>query len=277
MPTDPIKRTGIVDRRTVTGHGVGAAVLLDELRRSGAFPDAAVIAKSGWFVQHEEVGIAWIDIVVRGTHTYVGARHRLPYRNAIADASRIVLALEDEFADAARFASGTLEPQSIVASLVGGWDRMSAFLPASARIRCDIRLLPGESALVGLDRVETVLDRLRDGDSGFDATAEVTLDIAGSRTDIDHWICNAARAGWEQVEGRPHQTPQRLSGSTDANILRNGGLPTVRVGLPKVRADGDELGFAEGMNTVDAAAMVSLTELLVRTVVYVHDRTRGSA
>ena len=48
----------------------------------------------------------------------------------------------------------------------------------------------------------------------------------------------------------------------------------MRVGLPKVHVDGVELGFAEGMNTVDDAALRSLTELLVRTTVDLCSRTR---
>jgi acetylornithine deacetylase/succinyl-diaminopimelate desuccinylase-like protein len=275
MPTDPLDRAG--EKRLATGHGVGAAALLNELRRRDVFPAAAVIAKSGWFVQHEEVGLAWIDVVVQGTHTYVGARHRIPYRNAVADAARVVVALEDEFMDATRGGAGTLEPQAMVSSLVGGWDRMPAFLPASARLRCDIRVLPGETAAVGLARVGRVLEQLRAKDPDLDARAEITLDIAGSHTAIDHWICDSARKAWELTDGRPHESPTRQSGSTDANILRNAGVPTARIGLPKVHVNGAELGFAEGMNTVDTAAMTSLTELLLRTVAIAHTHPHRDA
>ena len=256
------------DDRTDTGHGVGVAALLDHLDKTGRFPDAAIVAKTGWFVQHEEVGLAWIDVVVRGTHTYVGARHRLRYRNAIADGARIVLALEEAFADGpGSQVTDSLEPQAMVGSFHGGWTRMAAFTPASVRLRIDQRLLPGESGLDAQSRVEAVLDRLRAEDPALDATTEISVDIAASHTEENHWICDAGRTAWEQMEGRPHVPPNGQSGSTDANIIRNRGIPTIRIGLPKVHVDGVELGFAEGMNTVSSAAMTTLTELLLRTVV----------
>ncbi len=262
-PTDPL-------RRRHTGHGVGASFLLE----SGVWADAAVIAKTGWFVQHEEVGLAWSDITVRGTHTYVGARHRLPYRNPIADAARVVLHLEERFG-ARSAGAGTLEPQAVVGSLHAGWERTAAFVPAVARLRVDQRTLPDESPLDAHRSLVAMLDELRADDPGLDATAELTLAVPGSRTPADHWVCAAGRRAWEAMEGRPHPTPERQSGATDANILRNRGIPTMRVGLPKVEVGGDEPGFAEGMNTVDADAMARLSELLVRVAVDVCDRPRA--
>ena len=261
-PDDPIGRAG-------TGHGVGASFLLER----GVWADAAIIAKSGWFVQHEEVGLAWTDVVVGGTHTYVGARHRLPYRNAVADAARAALHLETAFAESHRRA-GTLAPQSMVAEIEGGWRRMAAFLPETTRLRVDQRILPGESPLDAHRRIEALLDELRADDPDLDVRAELVLAIPGSTTPRDHWVCEAGQRAWEATTGRAHVDPTDLSGSTDANILRNRGVPTMRVGLPKVHLDGVELGFAEGMNTVDTAALTALTELLVRATVDVCSRTR---
>lgn len=252
--------------RQHTGHGVGASFLLEQ----GVWADAAIVAKSGWFVQHEEVGIAWSDISVRGTHTYVGAKHRIRYRNPIADAARVVLHLEEWFAKRTTKHS-TLEPQAMVASLHSGWERTAAFLPAVARLRVDQRLLPGESPLDAHRALVAELGTLTD----LDVAAELVLAIPGSRTPADHWICVAGRRAWETIEQRPHGAPERQSGATDANILRNRGIPTMRIGLPKVLVDGSELGFAEGMNTVDATALTTLTELLVRTVVDVCNRDRS--
>ncbi len=62
-----------------------------------------------------------------------------------------------------------------------------------------------------------------------------------------------------------------MSGATDANILRNRGIPTVRVGMPKV----PDLGFSEGMNTVDIREMERLTRLLIRVAVDVCTRPLG--
>lgn len=262
MPTFPLDH----DKRPQTGHGIGVDRLLDEFAEHGVFPDAAIVAKSGWFVQHEEVGLAWTDITVRGTHTYVGARHRLPYRNAIADAARIVLELERRFAEPHDRVSETLEPQSVVSTIVGGWQRTAAFTPAEVMLRVDQRTLPAESGIDAHGRIVEALDKLKNDHPGLEASAELTVDIAGSFTDPEHWICRLGRTAWESIEGAAHVTPTGLSGSTDANIIRHRGIPTMRIGLPKVHREGVELDFAEGMNTVDATSIATLTELLLRCV-----------
>jgi succinyl-diaminopimelate desuccinylase len=264
MPTNARRDDPL--HRQHTGHGVGASFMLEQ----GVWADAAIIAKSGWFVQHEEVGIAWSDITVRGTHTYVGARHRIPYRNPIADAARVVLHLEEWFAKRAE-QTGGLEPQAMVASLHSGWERTAAFLPAVATLRVDQRLLPDTSPLDAHRALAAELRALVD----VNLSTEMVLAIPGSRTPTNHWICAAGRRAWEAIEQQPHGEPTGQSGATDANILRNRGIPTMRIGLPKVLVDGEELGFAEGMNTIDASSMTTLAELLVRTVVDVCNRDRS--
>ena len=118
------------------GHGVGCAALLEALARR---PDAAVIAKTGWAVSWEEVGLAWFEVEVDGTHTYVGSRHLLPYRNAIAGAAQLVLGLEAWFERwAEEHRSGLVAPQGVVGAVEGGWWRMPAFPPATCRFRVDL-------------------------------------------------------------------------------------------------------------------------------------------
>jgi hypothetical protein len=58
------------------------------------------------------------------------------------------------------------------------------------------------------------------------------------------------------------------SGATDANILRNRGVPTARVGMPKAIDDqGIEVDFAMGMNAADVRHMVALTRLLIHSAI----------
>ena len=254
-PSDPM-------RRQHTGHGVGCSFLVER----GVWADAAVIAKSGWTVSTEEVGLAWCDVVVRGTHTYVGARHRLPYRNAIADAATIVGHLEHWFPNRAeRHRSGTLLPQGVVASINAGSDRTAAFTPAEARLRVDLRIGHDQSPLDAKRELEDELATLRAAHDGLDAEVELVAGIPSSSTSLSHWLSTAAIDSWEAVAGRRHQPPTEQSGATDANILRQRNIPTVRVGLPKAASiDGSELAFSAGMNTVSVASMVDLTRVLIR-------------
>lgn len=237
--------------RPASGHGVGCSVLVEQ---GGAHADAAVIAKPGWTVSHEEVGLAWFDVVVRGTHTYVGSRHRLPYRNAVAAAGPVVERLERWFDDyARRHTDGLVAPQGVVASITAGAGRTAAFTPAECRVRVDLRLSPRTSPAQAHRELVAAL-------AGTGAEVEPGVAVAGTRTDPDHWVARRARAAWEAESGRPHEELTGTSGATDANVLRSRGVPTVRVGMPKP----PDLDFTAGMNTVDVPDMVRLTRLLVR-------------
>src|SRR3546814_2730393 len=62
MPTDA--RPGMLPD---SGHGVGSEHML----RQGTTPDYAVIAKSGWTMSWEEVGLAWYEVNAAVAQRYV--------------------------------------------------------------------------------------------------------------------------------------------------------------------------------------------------------------
>jgi acetylornithine deacetylase/succinyl-diaminopimelate desuccinylase-like protein len=258
MPTNALG-TG----RANTGHGVGASFLLER----GWYTDHAVIAKPGDFVAHDEVGLCWFEIVVHGIHTYVGSRHRLAYENPIVSAAEVAVRLERWLAEyPARHRTDTAAPQGVIGSIAGGWERMLAVTPAACRIRLDIRLAPGERPLDVRRDLERFLDTVRT-ETGFRIGCELVNAIPGSRTDPDSWVVTETVRAWEATTGRTHDPVRDNSGATDANILRNRGIPTARVGMPKVALDGTAVDFARGMNTVDVQAMRRLCEVLARVAV----------
>ncbi|WP_210588594.1 M20 family metallopeptidase [Streptomyces sp. GESEQ-35] len=262
MPTNA--RPG--STRLNTGQGVGCSFLLEQ----GVWTDYAIIAKPGWTVSWDEVGLVWFEVTVRGTHTYVGSRHRLPYDNAIARAGEVARHLEEWFVEyAERHTGGTVAPQGIVSSVRGGWPRMAAVTPAACTLRVDLRIGPDTTPMQAKREFLAALDKLPG-----DVTAEMVLAVPGTRTDPDSWICRTAMASWEAVEGREHEVIPGNSGATDANILRGRGIPTVRVGMPKVTDAPFEIDFARGMNTVSVRAMEKLTRHLVRTAVDTVTRRR---
>ena len=268
MPTNA--RPGSARRNT--GQGVGCSFLLEQ----GLWTDYAVIAKPGWTVSWDEVGLVWFRLTVHGTHTYAGSRHRLPYDNAIARAGEVVRYLEEWFAAyARRHTRGTVAPQGIVASVRAGWPRMAAVTPAACVLMVDLRISPDTTPMRVKREFGAALDALRDTMPGLDVSAEMVLAVPGTRTDPDSWVCRSAISGWEALEGRAHEVIAGNSGATDANILRGRGIPTVRVGMPKVTEAPFEIDFARGMNTVDLRAMEKLTRHLVRTAVDTVTRTRA--
>ncbi|TCO61131.1 M20 family metallopeptidase [Actinocrispum wychmicini] len=267
MPTNA--DTG-ADRRNV-GQGVGCSYLLEQ----GVWADFAVIAKPGWSVAWEEVGLAWFEVTVRGTHTYVGARHRLPYRNAIADAGRVVAWLESWFERYAEaHTDGLVAPQGVVSSIDGGWARMAAATAGSCTFRIDLRLSPRTTPMQAKREFSQAIEQIRATDPDIALDWRMTLAIPGATTDPDNWITRSTIAAWERVTGEQHQPALGTSGATDANILRNRGIPTARVGMPKVTEAPFPIDFTAGMNTVDLREMERLTRLLVEVAVDTLTRTR---
>ncbi|HEY0577208.1 MAG TPA: peptidase dimerization domain-containing protein [Pseudonocardia sp.] len=271
MPTNA--RPGVDNPRRNTGQGVGCSFLLEQ----GVWPDYAVIAKPGWSVSWEEVGLTWFDVAVHGTHTYVGSRHRLPYRNAVDLAGQLVHGLEQWFPRYAEaHTDGLVAPQGVVASIRGGTERTASFTPAECVFTVDLRLSPRSTPAQARREFTAALAEIADRIGGVDYQVQQVLAIPGERTDPDSWVCRAAIAAWEEMEGRRHEPVTGMSGATDANILRNRGVPTVRLGMPKVTEQraGTEVDFALGMNLVDLREAARLTEALVRIAVDTLTRTR---
>lgn len=256
MPTNA--RPGM---REDSGHGVGCAYMLDHGQR----PDYAIIAKSGWAVSWEEVGLAWYEVTVGGGHTYVGSRHLLPYSNAIANAAKVVEALESWFPLwAEEHRSGLVAPQGVVSFIQAGWERMPAFTPAQCRLRFDLRLSP-RTPVEEADAAVTAQLEAIGARHGLDLVWRRLVVIPGSHTPPDNPIIRTCIEAWEYLEGRPHTAVPGLSGATDANILRGHGVPTARIGLPKANIPG--IDFQRGMNTVSVDDMVRLTHHLLYAAV----------
>lgn len=262
MPTNAIDAPGYPARQN-TGHGVGCSFLLER----GWHTDHAVIAKPGDFVAHDEVGLCWLEVTVPGIHTYVGSRHRLPYKNPIVTAAEVVTRLESWLADyPAGHRTATAAPQGVIGSIAGGWERMLAVTPAACRIRLDLRIAPGTPPLAAKRELAAYLRQVG-AELGVDLGVELVLAIPGTHTPPDARIVRLAVDAWERTNGRPHTPVPDNSGATDANILRARGIPTARVGMPKVASDEFDVDFSRGMNTVDVRAMRRLCEVLTRIAV----------
>ena len=267
MPTNALQGS----ERHHVGQGVGCSYLLEQ----GVWADYAVIAKPGWAVAWEEVGLAWFEVTVHGTHTYVGSRHRLPYRNAIADAGRVIAWLESWFERYAEaHTDGLVAPQGVVSSIDGGWPRMAAATAASCAFRIDLRLSPRTTPMQAKREFAQAIEQVQATHPDINLDWQMTLAIPGATTAPDSWLTRAAVAAWERVTGEPHRPVLGTSGATDANILRNRGIPTVRVGMPKVSEAPFPIDFTAGMNVVDLREMERLTTLLIELAVDTLTRTR---
>ncbi|WP_280508382.1 M20 family metallopeptidase [Nocardia flavorosea] len=267
MPTNA-RPEGDGSRRN-TGQGVGCSFLLEQ----GVWADFALIAKPGWTVSWEEVGLTWFEIVVHGTHTYVGSRHRLPYRNPVALAGAVADRLEQWFPRYSQaHQDGLVCPQGMVANIRGGWPRTASFTPEQVHMMVDLRLSPRSSPTAAKRELLAAVRAIA-GELDARIDARQILAIPGESSDPRMWLCRSAIDAWEAMTGRPHHEVGDASGATDANILRGRGIPTVRVGMPKVVDAPFDVDFARGMNTVNLRAAEQFTRYLVRVAVDTATRT----
>ena len=242
------------------GHGIGAVRIVEAVR-----PGCAVIAKPGYAVAYEEVGLCWFRVRVRGTLGYTGVRQLLSYQNPIVDAARLVQGLEAWFpAYTAANASGCVAPQGAIGAIRGGWPERAAFTPATCELWVDLRVSP-RTPIEEVERqfAETV-GRLA-SEIGAEVEWERVLAIPGTSTPPGEPIIRSSIRAWELVAGQPHSFRTGTSGATDANVLRAAGVPTARMGMPPVEPPDDRRGFSMGV--ADPKAMATLTRALCAVVI----------
>jgi acetylornithine deacetylase/succinyl-diaminopimelate desuccinylase-like protein len=268
MPTNaPAHRSG---RRNIA-QGVGCAYMLEQ----GVRGDFAVIAKPGWTVSWEEVGLCWFRVDVRGILGYTGMKHILPYKNAIVAASEVVQALERWFPEyAARNTSGLVSPQGSVGAIMGGWPHKPAFMPATCQVYVDLRASPRTAPAAVNAQFGQAIDEIRKSHPHLDLDWEMILAIPGTSTDPDAWIVQSTIRGWEALEGKPHVAEGNKSGATDANILRAWGIPTARIGMPRPPHAGPFAGQFS-MGVVHLESLQKLVQLLIYVIIDTCTRPRG--
>jgi acetylornithine deacetylase/succinyl-diaminopimelate desuccinylase-like protein len=272
MPTN--KRPADHVRRHNAGQGSGCSFMLEQ----GVHADFALIAKPGWSVDWEEVGLCWFRVRVHGLYGYVGARHRIPYRNPIVGAAAVVRELEEWFPTYAdEHTSGLVAPQGQVGSIEGGWKRTASLSPAACDLYVDLRISPRTSPIEAKRAFAEAVARIQERHRHIDLSWDMVLAIPGTSTPQDTWIVQSCGRAWEALEERPYQPPPGFtSGATDANILRHRGIPTARIGMPKLASpDGREVDFALGMNAVDVKNMARLTRAVVYAIIDTCCRSRA--
>jgi acetylornithine deacetylase/succinyl-diaminopimelate desuccinylase-like protein len=221
------------------------------------------------------VGLCWFRVTVGGALGYTGIRHVVPYRNPIVGAARVIDALERWFPEyAAANTAGLLAPQGSIGAIEAGWPHKPAFVPAECHLYIDLRTNARTDVMDVKRQFGECIDRIRAAHPDLALSWDMVLAIPGTRTDPDNWIIGATTRAWEAIEGRPHQGEGNKSGATDANILRQWGIPTARIGMPRPAGKAPFAGqFSMGVASVDS--LVALVKLLVRVIVDTCTRPRA--
>jgi acetylornithine deacetylase/succinyl-diaminopimelate desuccinylase-like protein len=267
MPTNA--RPG--SSRLNTGQGNGCSFMLEQ----GFRGDFAVIAKGGWAVAWEEVGLSWFRIRVHGYLGYTGQRRRLQHKNPIVLAARVIEGLEEWFPEYTRLnTSGLVEPEGSIGAIEGGWTYKPTFIPAACDIYLDLRLSPRTDPMDARSQLLAALERIKAANPDLDLTCEMVMAVPGATTAPDNWIVQSGIRAWEAVAGRKHVPRTGTSGATDANILRGRGIPTARIGIPPPSRT---LPYANtfSMGVIEIDGMVELTKCLIRIAIDTCTRTRA--
>ncbi len=265
MPTN--RRPGL--ERWNTGQGNGCSFMLEQGYRG----DFAILAKPGYAVSWEEVGLCWFQVRVKGALNYTGIRHIVPYRNPIVAAARVIDGLETWFPEySKRHTSGLVAPQGSIGAIESGWKHKPAFVPAVCNLYVDVRISPRTDPAQLDYEFGQALAHIQADNPGLELEHDMILSIPGTHTDPESWVVQSLMRGWEAVEGQPHKPILNTSGATDAAILRSRGLPTARLGLPRHPAPAAYPGFS--MGTVSPAAMERLTRCIVYAVIDTCTRPR---
>jgi acetylornithine deacetylase/succinyl-diaminopimelate desuccinylase-like protein len=200
----------------------------------GVHTDFALVMKPGNAVYHEEPGLCWFKVSLKGTLGYAGMPYGLPnFRSSIAPAAKVILELDEWLPRyTERNSSGQVAPRGWIAALRAGWPDRVSFPSATTEIfldvRCNPRTPPAEVKAQFGEAIASILARHPDVELDWEMTAA----LPGASTDPENWIIQSAIRAWEHVEGKPHMEPPRTSGQTDISTIRNLGIPTARTGWP---------------------------------------------
>lgn len=232
---------------------------LFHLLARGMAPDFAIIMKPWNWVYHEEPGMGWFKIIVKGTLGYAGVPRGLPnFRSSIVPAATVILALERWLIDyAERNTSGVIKPHGWIGGVRSGWPERPSFPSAVTEIFFDVRINPRTSPGEVKAQFAEFMRQLRADHADLDLDWEMYGSAPGGTTDPSNWIIQSCRRGWEEIEGRPYPDPDLLGGQTDGAALRRMGVPTARIGWPWP-AEGSPEKIAEGLGGMGATYVPDL-------------------
>ncbi|WP_221801623.1 M20 family metallopeptidase [Oceanobacter mangrovi] len=240
------------------GHAGMSNGVLHLLNRGGA-ADFAIVMKPWNWVYHEEPGMGWFKVRVKGTLGYAGVPHDLPeFRSSVVPAATVIQEIErwlPEYAE--RNTSGVIRPYGWIAGVQGGDCERPAFPSAVTEIFLDLRINPRTSPANVKHQFGEFIDAMLQRHPEIELEWQMYGTVPGGTTDPDNWIIQSCIRGWEQLEQRPYSTPDLLGGQTDGTALRRYGIPTARIGWPWP-AKNPPLAVAEGLGGMGATYIPDL-------------------
>jgi acetylornithine deacetylase len=212
---------GVSDEETVM---TGARTLIEQLPTV----DAAIVGEPTELLPvraHNGCVRFRIEAHGRSAHTsraYLGV-------NAIAAASRAVLAIQDELYPVLETRAHPLTGPALITSAVIRGGHAPNLVPESCVVDVDRRLAPGEEVAAVLAEIDALLERVRD--EGADVTrGDPWVELLAIETPADHRLVTTAEAVIGDRLGRT-VTASGVPYGTDASMLSGlGGIPCIVLG-----------------------------------------------
>jgi acetylornithine deacetylase/succinyl-diaminopimelate desuccinylase-like protein len=213
-------------------HGMSDG--LYHLLTRGVAPDFAIIMKPVWRVYAEEPGMCWFKVVVHGTLGYAGIPRGTPgYRDSIVPAAEVIKQLDGWIPEyTARNTTAEISPEGRIAAVRAGWPERPAFPSATTEIFLDLRCNPSTSPAAVKAQFAEAMQMIHEKNPQIDFDWEMIGACPGGATDVNNWIIQSTRRGWERVQQRAHGDPPKLGGQTDGALIRRLGIPCARIGFP---------------------------------------------
>lgn len=204
----------------------GVLRLIDSLKDS-TLPEAAVVAEPTELrLVRANKGVLRWRIVTHGKSVH--SSHPRRGHNAISDMARVILALEDHFADLGKTTHPLLGAGSGSIGLIEGGEQIN-IVPSRCEIKVDRRLLPGESAADALTQCETTLSQLRAQHPQLDVEMEApSLSDEAMETTPQSAVVKAASRvlRGQGLDGEPIG----VSFGCDCTKLSRAGIPSIIFG-----------------------------------------------
>jgi len=222
------------ERTPANGRLVVAAIIDEEFASAGADAlvrqwraDAAVVTEPTDLqigVGHR--GFTWLEIDVQGVAAH-GSRPR-DGRDAIIHTGRVLAGLERLDRELqARTPHPVMDVPSLHASTIQGGREWSVY-PDFCRLQVERRTVAGESADSALHEINALLERLREEDPSFEASARVVFSRLPYETPAGHPLVASLDRAMTERGLTPRQTG--MSFWTDAAVLGEAGTPAVLFG-----------------------------------------------
>lgn len=218
--------------------------------------DAAIVCEpSDLAIGVVHKGFGWISCEVKGKSAH-GSRPQEGV-DAIVRAGRVLHELELLSERIGHHKHPILGSPSVHASLITGGTELSTY-PDYCRLDWERRSIPGETKEDVVQETEAIMQKLRDADESFQASAELFFWREPFEVSTEEPIFFALQAACERRFGH---TPaiSGFSGWTDAALLQGAGIPTLLFGPTGA-------GLHGAIEYVETESLLDMAHILAETI-----------